>query len=150
MLIGVPKEIKNHEYRVGLTPAGVEALVKGGHEVRIGKDAGARIGFPDSEYRAAGAQIVADAQAAYDVELVIKIKELQKTEFGFARAGQILFCYHHFAPDPVLLGRPPGQALPAFPAPLHPFRSEPFGALRNEGENPGHSHLGGLAHGFVA
>ena len=103
MLIGVPKEIKNHEYRVGLTPAGANALVQAGHEVRIQKDAGARVGFPDAGYRAAGARIVDGAEAAYDVELVIKIKELQKEEFGFARAGQILFCYHHFAPDPPLL-----------------------------------------------
>jgi alanine dehydrogenase len=103
MKIGVPKEIKNHEYRVGLTPAGVQALVQEGHEVRIEKDAGARVGFPDSEYRAAGAQIVTDARAAFDVDLVIKIKELQKAEFAFARPGQVLFCYHHFAPDPALL-----------------------------------------------
>lgn len=103
MLIGVPKEIKDHEYRVGLTPEGVEELVSAGHSVRVQSGAGTRIGFDDEAYRAAGAQLVRCAADAYDAELVVKVKELQRAEFRFARAGQILFCYHHFAPDRELL-----------------------------------------------
>lgn len=103
MLIGVPKEIKDHEYRVGLTPDGARALCHAGHEVQVEASAGARVGFPDEAYRAAGAKIVTSAADVYRAELVIKVKELQRTEFGLAHRGQILFCYHHFAPDPELL-----------------------------------------------
>lgn len=103
MLIGVPQEIKNHEYRVGVTPAGVQALVASGHRVRVQREAGARVGFPDADYRAAGAEIVGDARAAYDCDLVIKVKELQPGEFACLHPGQIVYGYHHFAPDPALL-----------------------------------------------
>jgi len=103
MLIGVPKEIKDHEYRVGLTPDGARALCQAGQEVRVEASAGARVGFPDEAYRAAGARIVTSAADVYRAELVIKVKELQRTEFGLTRSGQILFCYHHFAPDAELL-----------------------------------------------
>ncbi|MGE5526783.1 MAG: alanine dehydrogenase [Rhodospirillaceae bacterium] len=103
MLIGVPKEIKNHEYRVGLTPPGVHALVAAGHKVQVQTHAGLRVGFPDALYRDAGATIVPDAAAAYEAELVIKVKELQRSEFPLLHAGQIIYGYHHFAPDPVLL-----------------------------------------------
>jgi alanine dehydrogenase len=103
MLIGVPKEIKNHEYRAGLTPDGVQALVAAGHKVRVERGAGNRIGFDDEIYRAAGAELAPAAAEAYRCEMVIKVKELQRAEFGLTQPKQILFCYHHFAPDPGLL-----------------------------------------------
>ena len=103
MLIGVPKEIKDHEYRVGLIPEGVEQLTRAGHTVRVQASAGGRVGFADDAYRAAGANVVASANDAYRADMVIKVKELQRAEFGLTHPGQILFCYHHFAPDPGLL-----------------------------------------------
>ncbi|MBM3392349.1 MAG: alanine dehydrogenase [Betaproteobacteria bacterium] len=104
MRIGVPKEIKNHEYRVGLTPAGAHALTLAGHEVWVQANAGARIGFADADYLAAGARIAADAAEAYGrAEMVIKVKELQAAEFALTRPGQLLFAYQHFAPDADLL-----------------------------------------------
>ncbi len=103
MLIGVPKEIKDHEYRVGLIPAGVEQLARAGHTVHVQAAAGARVGFADEAYQAAGARIVASPADTYRADLVIKVKELQRAEFGLTHPGQILFCYHHFAPDPGLL-----------------------------------------------
>lgn len=104
MRIGVPKEIKNHEYRVGLTPAGAQALTLAGHEVWVQSNAGARIGFADADYVAAGARIAADAAETYArAELVIKVKELQAAEFALTRPGLLLFAYQHFAPDPDLL-----------------------------------------------
>ena len=103
MLVGVPKEIKDHEYRVGLIPAGVEQLARAGHTVHVQAAAGARVGFADEAYQAAGARIVASPADTYRADLVIKVKELQRAEFGLTHPGQILFCYHHFAPDPGLL-----------------------------------------------
>lgn len=103
MLIGVPKEIKDHEYRVGLLPEGVEQLTRAGHLVRVQAAAGAHVGFADEAYKAAGATIVASAAEAYGADLVIKVKELQRSEFRLIHPRQILFGYHHFAPDPALL-----------------------------------------------
>jgi len=104
MHIGVPKEIKNHEYRVGLTPAGAHALTRRGHEVLVEREAGVRVGFADAAYLAVGARIVADAAAVYGAaELVIKVKELQAAEFPLTRPVQILYCYQHLAPDQDLL-----------------------------------------------
>jgi len=103
MLIGVPQEIKNHEYRVGATPSGVRAFVAAGHTVRVQAGAGARAGFPDALYREAGAQLVSDAAAVYEAGMVIKVKELQRSEFPLLHAGQIVYGYHHFAPDAQLL-----------------------------------------------
>jgi alanine dehydrogenase len=103
MRIGVPREIKDHEYRVGLTPEGVKLLRSEGHEVRIETNAALRIGFPDSAYRDAGARICNTPAEIYDCELVVKVKELQPAEFKLLHAGQILFCYQHFAPNPNLL-----------------------------------------------
>jgi alanine dehydrogenase len=103
MIIGCPKELKNHEYRVGLTPAGVQALVAAGHTVIVEKDAGFRVGFDDAAYRAAGARLVSSAAKAYQAELVVKIKELQPAEFDMLGPGQILFGYQHLAPDPNLV-----------------------------------------------
>jgi alanine dehydrogenase len=103
MLIGVPTEIKDHEYRVGLTPAGAHALAERGHEVKVQSNAGARVGFTDEAFHAAGAQIVGSAAECWAAQLVVKVKELQPAEYGFVRRGQILFAYLHLAPEPELL-----------------------------------------------
>ncbi len=101
MRIGVPKEIKNHEYRVGLTPAGVRELKNHGHAVMIQTQAGAAIGLTDEHYQAVGAEIVADAKTIFErAEMVIKVKEPQPVECQMLRPGQVLFTYLHLAPDP--------------------------------------------------
>lgn len=100
MRIGVPSEIKNHEYRVGLVPAGVRELVHHGHEVIIQSHAGYGIGLDDDAYRAAGARIAADAAAVFaEAEMIVKVKEPQASEIAMLRQGQILFTYLHLAPD---------------------------------------------------
>jgi alanine dehydrogenase len=102
MRIGVPKEIKNHEYRVGLTPASVRELVSRGHEVVLQTAAGAEIGLSDDMYTAAGARIVATAADVFAfAEMIVKVKEPQPAECAMLRAGQILYAYLHLAPDPV-------------------------------------------------
>ena len=103
MKIGVPKEIKDHEYRVGVIPAGAHALVVRGHEVVVQAGAGARTGFPDEAYVSAGASIVAGAEEVFDADMVVKVKELQPEEYALVRSDQILFAYLHLAPDPKLL-----------------------------------------------
>ena len=103
MLVGVPVEIKDHEYRVGLTPAGVHALREHGHQIYVETGAGARIGIADADYISAGARIVASAKEVFTADMVVKVKELQRAEFGLLRRGQILFAYLHLAPDPELL-----------------------------------------------
>ena len=101
MLIGVPKEIKVHEYRVGLTPAGVRELVAHGHKVMIQTQAGTGIGIGDELYVAAGADIVGTAAEVFaNAEMVIKVKEPQAVECKMLREGQVLFTYLHLAPDP--------------------------------------------------
>ena len=101
MLIGVPREIKNHEYRIGLTPAGVRELVHDGHQVMVEKDGAAAIGFDNDQYRDAGAEIVAGAEEIFErAELLIKVKEPQPEEYARLREGQVLFTYLHLAPDP--------------------------------------------------
>jgi alanine dehydrogenase len=101
MRIAVPTEIKNHEYRVGLTPASVRELVNHGHQVWVQAGAGAAIGLGDGAYRAAGAQIAADAAEAFARgEMVVKVKEPQPAEIALLREGQILYTYLHLAPDP--------------------------------------------------
>ncbi|GJL75701.1 alanine dehydrogenase [Nitrosomonas sp.] len=101
MLIGVPKEIKIHENRVGLTPASVRELVVHGHQVIMEKNAGLAIDLNDDRYQTAGAGIVDTAEEIYSrAELIVKVKELQPAEFQYLRAGQILFTYLHLAPDP--------------------------------------------------
>ena len=101
MLIGVPHEIKVHEYRVGMTPAGVREATHHGHQVLVQTGAGHGIGCDDQAYRAAGAQIVADAQAVYErAEMIVKVKEPQPAECRMLRPGQLLFTYLHLAPDP--------------------------------------------------
>jgi alanine dehydrogenase len=100
MKIGVPKEIKNHEYRVGLIPSGVKELVHNGHEVSVETNAGAGIGYSDSEYLAAGAQIMESAADIFNYgEMIIKVKEPQAIERARLRKGQVLFTYLHLAPD---------------------------------------------------
>ena len=100
MKIGIPKEVKNHEYRVGATPAMVKTFVMAGHEVLVQASAGARIGFEDEDYQAAGAKIVLGPQEVYAAEMIIKVKEPQPSEYPLLKEGQILFCYLHLAPDP--------------------------------------------------
>lgn len=100
MKIGVPKEIKNHEYRVGATPALVNPLVQAGHQVFVQTSAGSKIGFTDEMYKKAGAVIVPTPEKVYEADMIIKVKEPQGSEFPFLRKGQILFCYLHLAPDP--------------------------------------------------
>jgi alanine dehydrogenase len=101
MLIGVPKEIKVHEYRVGLTPSSARELIHHGHKVMIQSGAGAAIGFDDATYQAAGAEIVSDAASIFArAEMVIKVKEPQPGECQMLRPGQLLFTYLHLAPDP--------------------------------------------------
>mgnify|MGYP000140758610 FL=1 len=100
MLIGVPKEIKNNEYRVGMTPSGVHELVSHGHRVMVEKDAGSNIGLTDSMYQQAGAEIMMSASEIFaSAELIIKVKEPQPEERQMLRAGQSLFTYLHLAPD---------------------------------------------------
>ncbi len=104
MIVGCPRETKNHEYRVGLTPGGAHALVLAGHAVLVEKDAGAKVGLADEAYRQAGATIVETPAEVYGrSDLVIKVKELQPPEYALTRPGQILYCYQHLAPDPDLL-----------------------------------------------
>ncbi len=101
MLIGVPKEIKVHEYRVGLTPTGARELVANGHEVFIQTGAGLGIGADDSAYQAAGATILDSAQDVFSrTDMIIKVKEPQPDECRMLREGQLLFTYLHLAPDP--------------------------------------------------
>ena len=103
MIIGVAKEIKNNENRVGLTPAGADALVKAGHKVLVEKDAGVGSGFEDENYLAVGAQILADKKKIFDdAEMIIKVKEPLEPEYDLFHAGQILFTYLHLAPEPAL------------------------------------------------
>ena len=100
MLIGVPKEIKTQEYRVGLVPASVKELVARGHEVIVETAAGAAINFTDEMYKAAGASIVATAKEVFErAEMIIKVKEPQLQECAMLREGQILFTYLHLAAD---------------------------------------------------
>ena len=101
MLIGTPKEIKNHEYRVGLTPAGVRELTSRGHQVMIEAGAGLGIGIPDEAYRNAGAELVDTAGEVFRrAEMIVKVKEPQPGECAMLREGQVLFTYLHLAPDP--------------------------------------------------
>jgi len=101
MLIGVPKEIKNHEYRVGMAPASVREAIKHGHEVMVETNAGEGIGVNDAEYEKIGAQVVDSAGEIFaSAELIVKVKEPQAGERAMLREGQVLFTYLHLAPDP--------------------------------------------------
>src|SRR5258708_18275849 len=100
MLIGVPKEIKDNEYRVGLTPSSVTELIHHGHEVIVENSAGSGSGLSDPEYEQAGARLVATAQEIFArADMVVKVKEPLSAERRMLRHGQILFTYLHLAPD---------------------------------------------------
>ena len=103
MIIGVPQEIKNNEYRVGMLPVGAEELTRRGHRVLVQSEAGLGSGLPDEAYSDAGATIVPSAEAIYgEADLVVKVKEPQAEERKMLRHGQILFTYFHFAADRTL------------------------------------------------
>ena len=103
MLIGVPKEIKNHEYRVGATPSGVKELVRAGHQVLIEKNAGFEIDFTNEQYIHAGAKIAKNAKEVYaQADMILKVKEPQISECQMIREGQIIFSYLHLAAEPRL------------------------------------------------
>ncbi len=101
MLVGIPKEVKVHEYRVGLTPSSVRELIAHGHKVLVQASAGLAIGLTDEMYRAAGAEVVATAADVFaKAEMIVKVKEPQPDEIRLLRPGQLLFTYLHLAPDP--------------------------------------------------
>lgn len=103
MIIGIPKEIKNNENRVGATPAGVKELVKHGHKLYVQHTAGDGSGFPDEEYIAAGADILPTIADVYQIaEMIIKVKEPIEPEYTLVRKGQVVFTYFHFASDRAL------------------------------------------------
>ncbi|WP_446744647.1 alanine dehydrogenase [Silvibacterium acidisoli] len=106
MIIGVPKEVKDHESRVGITPAGVKALSENGHKVLVETHAGDLSAFTDDEYQAAGAEIVGSAHNVWGMaDMVVKVKEPVEKEYGFFREGLTLFTYLHLAPLPDLTDR---------------------------------------------
>lgn len=101
MIVGVPKEVKNNEFRVGLTPAGVRELCLNGHTVLVQRDAGTGTGFADALYEQVGAQLLDDAKSLYaQADMIVKVKEPQNAECKMLRKGQVLFAYLHLAPDP--------------------------------------------------
>ncbi len=101
MLIGVPKEIKNHEYRVGLVPASVRELINHGHSAIVETNAGGGIGFSNADYEAAGATILGTAAEVFEkADMIVKVKEPQPQECAMLREGQLLYTYLHLAPDP--------------------------------------------------
>jgi alanine dehydrogenase len=101
MLIGVPKEIKNHEYRVGMTPTSVKEAVRHGHQLWVQANAGAGIGAADADYAAAGAKIIPTAEEIFaKADMIVKVKEPQAVERKMLRPGQVLYTYLHLAPDP--------------------------------------------------
>jgi|SRR5215469_7226062 len=103
MIIGVPKEVKDHESRVGIVPSGVKALSDAGHTVLVETNAGALSSLPDAEYKAAGAQIVNSAHEIWSrADMVVKVKEPIESEFQYLRDGLVLFTYLHLAPLPEL------------------------------------------------
>ncbi len=104
MIIGVPREIKSHEYRVALTPEGTNQLVQDGHQVLIEPEAGAGSGFDDAAYQRAGAAIALREQLFGQAELLLKVKEPLQSEYDLLRQGQILFTYLHLAPNRELTG----------------------------------------------
>ena len=101
MIVGIPKEIKNHEYRIGMTPAGVRELINRGHQVLVETEGGVGVGFDNASYEAVGAQIVASPEDIFAAaDMIIKVKEPQANECRMLRSGQVLFTYLHLAPDP--------------------------------------------------
>ncbi|MBW1888786.1 MAG: alanine dehydrogenase [Deltaproteobacteria bacterium] len=103
MIIGVPKEVKVQEYRIGMVPGGVKSLIRAGHRVLLEKAAGEGSGYHDGEYEAAGAKMVTSASEVYErADMIVKVKEPQPSEYKMLKHGQILFCYLHLAPEPEL------------------------------------------------
>ena len=102
MQIGLPREIKDQEFRVGLTPASVHALSQRGHQVVVEAGAGVGAGFSDKEYAAAGATLVSNPAVPWGQDMVVKVKEPQPSEYGYFRKGQLLFTYLHLAAEPAL------------------------------------------------
>ena len=101
MRIGIPKEIKTLEFRVGMTPAGAHEMVHDGHEVFVETNAGAGIGVTDADYEAAGAKVLGTAEEVFETaEMIVKVKEPQLNECEMLRPGQVIFTYLHLAPDP--------------------------------------------------
>ncbi|MEP4313970.1 MAG: alanine dehydrogenase, partial [Anderseniella sp.] len=101
MLVGVPKEIKNKEFRVGMTPTSVREVVEAGHKVVVETGCGVGIGMDDTSYRKAGAKVVKTAAEIFaKADMIVKVKEPQAGERKMLREGQILFTYLHLAPDP--------------------------------------------------
>jgi alanine dehydrogenase len=106
MIIGVPREIKDNEARVGVTPAGVKALTEAGHTVLVEIQAGAESGFPNEDYKQAGAEIVAEASKVWNkADIVVKVKEPIEKEYPLFREGLVLFTYLHLAPVPDLTNK---------------------------------------------
>lgn len=104
MIVGIPKEIKNNENRVAMTPAGVQALINHGHKVFVQKKAGIGSGYKDKEYKAAGAKMLPTIEAVYDkAEMIIKVKEPIKKEYKLIKKGQLIYTYFHFASHRPLL-----------------------------------------------
>ena len=100
MIVGIPKEIKNNENRVGMTPSGVAELVKRGHTVYVQHNAGEGSGFPDADYEGVGAKILPDIADVYAIaEMIVKVKEPIEPEYPLIKEGQLLFTYFHFASD---------------------------------------------------
>src|SRR5215813_10541585 len=105
MVIGVPKEVKDHESRVGIVPSGVRALVDAGHQVLVETNAGTLSSMPDADYKAASAEIVSSAAEVWKrAQMVVKVKEPIQSEFQHLRDGLVLFTYLHLAPLPELTG----------------------------------------------
>src|ERR1700685_4551462 len=103
MIVGIPKEIKDHEYRVALLPSAAYQLIKRGHQVLVERGAGVGAGYPDADYEQAGAEMVADHRAIFEkAGMIVKVKEPLPAEYPLLRAGQILFTYLHLAANRVL------------------------------------------------
>ena len=103
MIVGVPREVKDGEHRVGLTPDATRALAAAGHRVLVQENAGASAGFPNAAYQTAGATLVRTPAETYAATLIVKVKEIYPQEYPLLRPGQITFCFQHFAPAPALL-----------------------------------------------
>lgn len=97
MRVGIPREVKDHEYRVAITPSGVHELTRSGHRVFVEKEAGVGSSIPDDDFVAAGAEILSDPDDVWDVDLVLKVKEPVAEEYGRMRSGRTLFTYLHLA-----------------------------------------------------
>ena len=99
MIVGIPKEIKDNEYRVAMTPGGVMQMVQSGHQVLVERAAGEGSGFADADYRNAGARIVDSASDAWGAAMVVKVKEPMPPEYPYFRSGLVLFTYLHLAAE---------------------------------------------------